>query len=58
MDQKVKQIEGEKRLITNQLDQVSRKLEIMEDSYTTLVGKKPGEAETKLADLTKRLAIA
>jgi Tfp pilus assembly protein PilO len=41
----VKQLEGDKRLVANQLEQVNRKLEIMEESYVTLLKKNPTENE-------------
>ena len=57
-EQKVKHLEGERRLLNNQLDQASKKLQIMEDSYNVLLKKSPTENEARLAELTKRLAIA
>jgi Tfp pilus assembly protein PilO len=45
----VKQLEGEKRLIANQLEQVNRKLEIMEESYSTLLKKNPTENEIRIS---------
>ena len=48
-EQKVKQLEGDRRLLNNQLDQANKKLQIMEDSYTVLLKKSPTENEARLA---------
>lgn len=42
-DQKVKQLEGDRRLLNNQLDQSQKKLQIMEESYNVLLRKNPSE---------------
>lgn len=57
-DTKVKQLESEKRVLTNQKDEFNRKLTTMEDSYSTILRKNATELEAKVIELTKRLALA
>lgn len=57
-DTKVKQLESEKRVLTNQKDELNRKLTTMEDSYSTILRKNATELEAKVIELTKRLALA